>query len=190
MKRTNPAAISRWFIAFQAGDPEALKLAVKKYYRRLRALVLLYLPGQISLSKEISLRSFEKAWERRNFFKTLKHFKNFLSVTTKNKCIDYLRKNKKRNRAEAGYTSMNDTVETTPPMDSEKDFSLLMANIYQCLKSIPHWEVVRMAYFENKSTEEIAAFLNTSTANVYTLKTRAINALRTVMLPGRHGPFN
>ncbi len=178
MSRSKLATNSRWLITFQSGDPKALMLAIKKNYRQLRTLVLCYLPDDSSLAKEIVLRTFGKAWERRSRFKNPEHFQKFLYVTTRNKCIDYLRKNKKRKKAEMGYMSATDAIENVSPHEWEKEYSFLIDSIYRHLNNIRHGEVIRMAYFENKSTEDIAAFLKTSRDNVYTIKTRALAALR------------
>ena len=66
-------------------------------------------------------------------------------------------------------------------LDLERVQSKLIEVIFEKLEKLPGGEVLRMAFIEGKSTQEIAKQLETTENNVYIIKSRSLKALRTML---------
>ena len=66
-------------------------------------------------------------------------------------------------------------------IDLERVQTKLMEVIYEKLQQLPGGEVLRMAYIEGKSTQEIACELKITENNVYIIKSRSLKVLRTML---------
>lgn len=66
-------------------------------------------------------------------------------------------------------------------MDIERAQTRIIEIIYEKLEKLPGGHVLRMAYLEGKSTQQIAKELQISENNVYIIKSRSLKVLRTML---------
>jgi RNA polymerase sigma factor (sigma-70 family) len=170
-----------WFLLFREGDRNAFRLVFEKYYRSICYFALKILKDD-SFAEDVVSEAFRKAWDRRDKFATPRHLENFLYLVTRNDCISHLRSGRVTQSTAKEWVRMAADMEgAESSIDLERVQTKLMEVIYEKLQQLPGGEVLRMAYIEGKSTQEIACELKITENNVYIIKSRSLKVLRTML---------
>ena len=166
-----------WFLLFRDGDKNAFRLVFEKYYRPISYFAAKILRDD-AYAEDIVSETFHKAWNRRKQFATPRHLENFLYLVTRNGCISQLRSGRVIQGTAKEWQRMAGEEESAEPIDLERVQTRLIEAIFQKMEELPGRDVLRMAFLEGKSTQEIAAELDISENNVYIIKSRSLKALR------------
>jgi RNA polymerase sigma factor (sigma-70 family) len=169
-----------WFPLFQEGDRNAFQLVFDKYYRSISYFAQKILRDD-TFSEDIVSETFRKAWDRRDKFATQRHLENFLYLVTRNGCISYLRSGRVNQSTAQEWIRIAEDHEPGNAIDLERVQAKLIEAIFEKMEQLPGGNVLRMAYIEGKSTQEIASALGTTENNVYIIKSRSLKALRTIL---------
>lgn len=161
----------------QEGDKTALQEIFDLYSCRVRGLACRLLTGDDEW-QDVTLKSFNKLWQKRMKIKAFTQIIGFLLTTTKNACFEYLRKKKrdKRNLKEYAYHLTNDLQyngETNADQEFISLFELSMAENLQGKK-----KSTVILTLQGKKDSEIAAILDISVQTVQNYRYLAFEILR------------
>lgn len=122
-------------------------------------------------AEEITIKSFSKAFDKIDSFKSEYSFKSWLLAISKNTHIDEIRsqKNKLKSATEAQENEMANTVLDLAP--TPEDLMITKQNLAELLKLIkqlkPHYqEMIQLRYFQEMSYKEMATELDEPMSNV------------------------
>ena len=166
--------------AFQRGDQEALSF----FYREFLPALSLYANKWVedfSIAEEIASGAFLKAWKMHEKLDSYNAIRAYLYKIVYHEAMDYLRKEKSRNRVEEAVAVPD--VSFNSPYEN-----LIRAETYRLIHSAlkelspGSQQIISMYYLEGKSTGEIARELNLHPSTVKTQKLRGLDALRKKIL--------
>ena len=164
-------------LSFRQGNKDAFRIVYDKIVKQ-----LLYFANNIidsvPDSEDIVANAFLKLFHAREEMRTFEHVKRWLYVIVRNEAIDYLRaKSKWRESKEdmAYFASNADEL-----IETERVRSILLQEIHNEIDKLPRQRrnIIRMYYFEQKNTSEIAGLLQLSPQTVLNHKTKALEMLR------------
>jgi RNA polymerase sigma-70 factor (ECF subfamily) len=166
---------------FNNGDEQALKLVFDEFFAP-----LVNFAAKITCNweegKDVANDAFQKLWERHANFKTKENIRAFLFITVRNSCLNYLKSEERKRKAqkEIRYTSDENTHESIEDyvhvkMSNADD----LQRFNEAVEALPAqckavFKLICLGY----SNSEIAAKLNTSINTVEVQKNRALNKLR------------
>jgi RNA polymerase sigma factor (sigma-70 family) len=168
-----------WFLPFREGKEGAFRQLFDDFYPKIRYFAGNFLKDDDLYLEDIANEAFRKAWEARTKFERPKHVENFLYFVTRNDCLNYLKDRKLKKTSFKEWSHLLDIREDDSQLDLERVQTSSIEIINAALETLPGGDVLRMIFFQNKSTKEIAEELKTTENNVYTIKSRALKALRT-----------
>lgn len=166
-----------WLKELQQGNTLALSYFFDLHYQSLCYFAHSIVKDQQE-AEDIVATSFVKIWNKHADFKTAQNIKAFLYISTKNACLDYLKKLKRQALAQQGYfqqlTLEEDQLEN---YFIEAEF-LHILNIE--LEKLPERckEVFKLIYVDGLKTNEIAELLDLSVKTVRNHKARAVSLLQ------------
>jgi RNA polymerase sigma-70 factor (ECF subfamily) len=169
-----------WFLQFRDGEEAAFRHVFDKYYRSVSYFATKILRDD-SFAEDIVSETFRKAWDRRDKFATPRHLENFLYLVTRNGCISHLRSGRVSHTTAQEWVRIAEDRDQADSIDLERVQARLLEVIFDKMQQLPGGDVLRMAYIEGKSTQEIAAALDTTENNVYIIKSRSLKALRSML---------
>lgn len=163
------------------GDEKAFKCCYDRFY----AALVYFASDYISLeaAEDVVIAVFTRFWQslgNRNFA-TLAMLKNFLYVSTRNACLDVI---KKQARQQAREKEAFDAWYETEQLETASQHAIyeaeLLNKIYTAIEQLPPKcrQVFMMSYLEAKSTQEIADALQVTPSTVFNQKARAIQLLK------------
>ena len=171
---------ANWTITFLNGEKLEYKDVFKLYYRP-----LCYFADRIikerTEAEDIVAESFIKLLRTELRTPTELSLKSFLFTTTRNACIDSLRKRKH------AFTPVEDLpvsrADDNSAVEQEMVFAQVLQLIYAEIEQLPAQPrvVFKKFFFENKSSELIAEELGLSRQTVLNHKTRALNILKAAL---------
>jgi RNA polymerase sigma-70 factor (ECF subfamily) len=170
---------------FNNGDERAFKQLFDEFLGP-----LVYFASQITGSKQeaedIVLNTFNKLWSMRDKFKTIENIKAFLYITVRNNCLNYLKSEKRKRKAqrEIQYTSEETSHESIEDHVHVKLINAQLVHRFnEEVNALPPQckKVVRLSYFEGYSNAQIASTLNTSLNTVEVQKTKGLKRLRMII---------
>jgi len=162
------------------GDESALKFLYHLHSRRLFIFVSRFINNTIE-AEDIVAESFIQLWKHRQEFESLDGVKAFLFVIAKNRSLNYLKKEKRKNSAhnEIQYLwrILHNHVEVT---NSEQE---LVALIYREAENLPYLarKIFVLIYIDGMTIDEIASLLGMPAQNVRNNKSRALELLRNML---------
>lgn len=133
------------------------------------------------LAEDVYQETFVKAVSQSSNFESKAHLLNWFRLSARNRAIDLIRQSK------GHYTGLNEeTLEAleqswdSTPQSRDTDFSELLS---RCLQSLtPRSQtIVKMQYFENRSSQEIADFIGAKVESAYQAVSRIHKALKNCM---------
>lgn len=147
-----------------------------KYYAGLCYYAYKFVQNK-EVSKDLVQDVFVKSWDKRNDFNTELSIKNFLYVSLRNSCLNYLR----HSVVEKKFIELSDI----DAHENEKGLSnLIKAEVVMSLREaidkLPEGcrMVLKLAYFEGLKNDEIATELGISVNTVKTQRQRAMKLMR------------
>jgi RNA polymerase sigma-70 factor (family 1) len=165
------------------GDEKAFKQVFDRFYSP-----LVYYASKYVLLEEaeeivtmVMLKLWQSSGKRR--FEALKALQQFLYVSTRNACLDLLKKEQRQKQHEIQLIQQSETS-----YNSNEDYALqeaeLINRIFHEIESLPPKckQVFSLSYLNGKSTEEIAQSLNITPSTVFNQKARAIKLLKLSIL--------
>jgi RNA polymerase sigma-70 factor (family 1) len=171
------------FLRFREGNSVVFRQVFDDYSPRITSFARNFLKDDPYI-EDIVNDIFRTAWEKREKFAGPQHLKNFLYIVTRNQCINYLkfRQLKKTSDKQLIYI-LSDTRDNELPLDLERAQTEVFSILHEVLNGLPSpsREVIKMSFFERKSTKEIAEGLQLSETNVYTIKSRTLDKLQSLL---------
>jgi RNA polymerase sigma-70 factor (ECF subfamily) len=164
-------------VSFREGDKEAFRWVYDRMARQLTYFVENIIHSQTD-SEDIVANAFYKLFHARAGMKSFEHVKRWLYVIVRNESIDYLRlKTKQRERRnDLAYleTGIEEQIET------ERVKAVLFQSILQEIEKLPRQRkaILRLYFFEQKSTHEIAEMMQLNSQTVLNHKAKALESLR------------
>jgi RNA polymerase sigma-70 factor (ECF subfamily) len=131
-------------------------------------------------AKDIVIESFEKLWKLIDRYDNIGNIRPFLYTTVRNACIDYLRRNKTRNKYYEYLLRQQDSSEISfgrPDYETE-----LIQRLYQEIEKLPTEckKIFKLTYLEGLSRIEVASLLKISTNTVRNQNAMAKKFLRNI----------
>ena len=135
--------------------------------------------GQDLLSEDIVQDCFIKVWNRRQQLKDLAELKSYLYAAVKNDCINYLRKQSVRDKKQQAWLDLQ-TETVSAGVDQDIIRAEAIRELNDRIEQLPEKmrEVVRLYYFEGKSSGEIARVLQKNPDTVQHQRKTALRLLR------------
>ncbi len=170
-----------WASAFQHRNADAFEYVFDLHYRPLCYYARSFLADQHEAEDAVA-EVFVKLWEKAADFDNLNSIKGFLYISTKNKCLDELKKGKRQ------HTAFNDYRQTAETTEEIADFDRLEAEVlerlYEEIERLPTKarEIFKLIFFDGLKTDEVAERLGISVKTVRNQKARAIQLLQVVLL--------
>ena len=170
-----------WASEFQKQNPKAFEYVFDLHYRLLCYYARTILANQ-GEAEDVVSEVLVRLWEKAIYFDNLNSIKGFLYISTKNRCLDRLKQQKRQQASLDNYLYAVDTVEGI------EDFGVLesevLAQVYEEIERLPTKarEIFKLIFFHGFKTDEIAAKLGISVKTVRNQKSRAIRLLQTSLL--------
>ncbi|PSL45681.1 RNA polymerase sigma-70 factor (ECF subfamily) [Chitinophaga niastensis] len=168
--------------ALKNGNTKALTDLFKFYYPQLCLFAARLITNEPA-AEEIAEETFMKFWQRRDNFETIQNIKAFLYITTRNSCMDYLRKavREEHSLKQLTYITREDDDEF---MQTSIIHSEVLGEIYREIEQLPPKckQIFKLSFIEGMKNQEIADHLGLALPTVKNQKTRAVCLLKTVLL--------
>ncbi len=126
-------------------------------------------------AKDIVSETFTMVWKNRENI-SYEKINSYMHTAVRNRCLDYLRKEKRKNHFEEAYPTLYSEVDDDSWREREERISELQAAIRQ-LPERTQW-VLRQRYEEHRSYQEIADELEISLNGMKKLINRTFTQLR------------
>ena len=187
MKREDDVQLVRKILS---GDDTAFGILVEKYQKSVHALAWRKI-NDFHYAEEIMQDTFLKAYQKLPTLKNPNQFAGWLHVTANRLCIDWLRKQKRRQEQKLVMQSLEDTrpeeiekssythhISEQRMTESTERYHELVKKL---LEKLPENEraVVTLYYLEEMSTKEIGKFMGVSVNTITSRLQRARKRLQT-----------
>jgi len=146
-------------------------------YKGMLYFAILYVKEE-EAAKEIVQEAFINLWEKRESIDPEREVKSYLSSSVRNRCLNYLRDNKRFNGTLLSLGGL------LPLPASEEynqiEFRELSGQIHRAIEELPEKcrEIFRLNRFEQMKYQQIADYLNISIKTVETQMSKALAHLR------------
>lgn len=164
-------------LQFNKGNENALQFIFKKFYQE-----LFYYTWQLSgcrqEAEDITLAAFQKLFERRGSFTAIDKIKAFLYITARNRCLNYLKTQKRLHeiKKQFAYKMVQDFF-SGPAIELPETLLHCMSS---AVDSLPREcrKILKLLYFDELKPKEVAGLLGLSIRTVYNQKRIGLKALR------------
>jgi RNA polymerase sigma-70 factor (ECF subfamily) len=179
----------QWMAQVVAGNAPALESLYDKYAPVVMGFALRIVQDQAA-AEEIVQETFWRVWKNAKGFQHERGvFSGWLFAIARNVAIDHLRRRKKQPQARMDDPDQeNDPLENHPDPETnvaESAFSNLKhTQVRTAIQMLPkeQSQVIRLAYFQGLSRQEIAEALQTPLGTVHTRARLALQKLRALLL--------
>lgn len=154
-----------------------IEKSFKTYYGALCYFASRYITAGDEVVEDLVQDCFVKLLERRQEFESEDYLRNYLYVAVRNNCLNYIQKNKLRERHA-------DSVLERPEQPGEASEEIFNAEVVRCLvqriDSLPPQcrQVIRLSYVEGLDNEAVAKAMGLSVNTVRAQKMRGKKLLR------------
>lgn len=164
-------------ISFREGNREAFRLIYDRMVRPLTYFVENIIRSQVD-AEDIVANAFYKLFHAREAMKSFDHVKRWLYVIVRNEAIDYLRAKTRQRESHLDLTYLETGVEEH--VETERVKTILLQDIHKEIEKLPRQRktILRLYFFEQKNTTEIAEMMQLSPQTVLNHKTKALDSLR------------
>jgi RNA polymerase sigma-70 factor (family 1) len=171
-------------IAFKNGLSHPLHEIHSTYYPALCHFATGLL-DDLPAAEEIVTEIFVTLWKKRGDFETPENVKAFLYISTRNACLNYVRKVQRDSTMKSGflhYLSSDHEGFVLNEIIREE----VLHEVYTAIETLPYQcrRIFKMCYVEGMSNSEIAERSHLSVHTVKNHKVRAIGLLRLKFLEG------
>lgn len=162
---------------FKNGEEAAIRQLYDLYYRSLCYFAEKLINDKAE-AEDIAVNTFLKLLKKKDDFDKLPGIKAFLFTTTRNACIDHLRKIKRQNKSNIEFKNLSEPDEMFG--DKEMITAKVLQVIYAKVESLPCQcqQIFKSIFIESKSTSIIALEMGISPQTVLNQKSKAIQILR------------
>ena len=160
------------------GDETVFNQLFRQHFRALSFFAHSII-GEELYAQDIVQECFIKVWNRRHQLKDVSELKPYLYAAVKNDCINHLRSQSVRDKKQQAYVDReSDHVVGAVDVDMIRAESIRMLN--DRIEQLPEKmrEVVRLYYFEGKSSGEIGRLLKKNPDTVQHQRKTALRLLR------------
>jgi RNA polymerase sigma-70 factor (ECF subfamily) len=162
---------------FNQGDTYAFDLVFNTYYKSI-VIFAEKITGSHTEAEDLVIDVFVKLYERSQQFNTEQHIKAFLYISARNKCLNYLKEQKRYYDLQKEFVLyiQDDTL-------LEYEYSIkaeLVEAVRNAIEELPEEcrKIFKLLYYEELKPAEIAEDLQISVSTVYVQKGRAMKALK------------
>ncbi|MBS1529308.1 MAG: RNA polymerase sigma-70 factor [Bacteroidetes bacterium] len=158
-------------------DPNAFSACFREYYAALCYFAQRML-GDASDAEDVVEELFVRLWSRQQTFADEGHLKAFLYRSTKNACLDFIKKSERSGERNTFYVS--EVYENDEGYLNEIIRTEVIRELYQAIDDLPTQcnKVIKMSYVEGKTNQEIADELSLSLQTVKNHKARGLAMLK------------
>jgi RNA polymerase sigma-70 factor (ECF subfamily) len=163
--------------SFREGDKESFRWVYDRMSRPLTFFVENIIHSQAD-SEDIVANAFYKLFHARAGMKSYEHVKRWLYVIVRNEAIDYLRLKTKQRESRHDLAYLETGIEEQ--LETERVKAVLFQNILQEIEKLPRQRkaILRLYFFEQKTTSEIAEMMQLNSQTVLNHKAKALESLR------------
>ena len=164
-------------LSFREGNKEAFRLVYDQMVRPLSYFVENIIHSQVD-AEDIVANAFYKLFHARANMRSFEHIKRWLYVIVRNESIDYLRAKTRQKESQYDLSYLETGVEEQA--ETERVRTVLLQDIHKEIERLPKQRktILRLYFFEQKNTSEIAEIMQLSPQTVLNHKTKALDALR------------
>ena len=163
--------------AFRDGDKDAFREVYDKMVRPLTYFVenIIFSPVD---AEDIVASAFTKLYHARTGMRSIEHIKRWLYVIVRNESIDYLRHRSRQRESHSEVAYLG--VESDDHLETERVKSTVFQELRNEIEKLPRQRktILRLYFFEHKTTSEIAAQMGLNAQTVLNHKAKAIDSLR------------
>lgn len=174
----------------EEGEKEAFMVLTRLYQQKVFQLAYSYFHNKedaLDIVQETFLRFYQKA----HMFRKGNNFQNWLLSLAKNICIDYYRKNRKKDNEFRRDENIEETSQTSTEFAHHDPSSDIKDIFIRCLEKLSEKQrmIFVMKHYNQLHYREIAQILDIAQGTVKSLHFKAVRNLRTLMSPylGRMG---
>ncbi|HEV9035722.1 MAG TPA: sigma-70 family RNA polymerase sigma factor [Puia sp.] len=162
---------------FREGNKDAFRMVYDQMVRPLTYFVENIIRNQAD-AEDIVANAFYKLFHAREGMRTFEHIKRWLYVIVRNEAIDYLRSKTRVKESHHDMAYLESGVDEH--VETERVRSILLQDINREIDKLPRQRktILRLYFFEQKNTTEIAELLQLSPQTVLNHKTKALDSLR------------
>lgn len=164
-------------LSFREGNKEAFRWVYDRMVRPLTYFVENIIHSQVD-AEDIVANAFYKLFHARANMRSFEHVKRWLYVIVRNESIDYLRAKTRQKESQHDLAYLESGVEEQA--ETERVRTILLQDIHKEIERLPKQRktILRLYFFEQKNTSEIAEIMQLSPQTVLNHKTKALDALR------------
>ena len=163
--------------SFREGNKEAFRIVYDKVVYPLTYFVENIIRNQAD-AEDIVSNAFYKLFHAREEMRTYEHIKRWLYVIVRNEAIDYLRSKTRIRESHHDMAYLESGIEEH--LETERVRSILLQDLNREIDKLPRQRktILRLYFFEQKNTSEIAQLMQLSPQTVLNHKTKALDSLR------------
>lgn len=163
--------------SFREGNKEAFRLVYDQMVRPLTYFVENIIHSQVD-AEDIVANAFYKLFHARANMRSFEHVKRWLYVIVRNESIDHLRAKSRQKESQYDLAYLESGIEEQA--ETERVRTILLQDIHKEIERLPKQRktILRLYFFEQKNTSEIAEIMQLSPQTVLNHKTKALDALR------------
>jgi len=164
-------------LSFREGNKEAFRWVYDRMVRPLTYFVENIIHSPVD-AEDIVANAFYKLFHARANMRSFEHVKRWLYVIVRNESIDYLRLKTRQKESQYDLAYLDTGIEEQA--ETERVRTILLQDIHKEIERLPKQRktILRLYFFEQKNTSEIAEILQLSPQTVLNHKTKALDALR------------
>lgn len=163
---------------FRRGNPEAMRHIFLRFWKIQVFFARSYVP-ESEIAEEVASDAFLKLWNKKEGFSSLAAIRSFLYITTRNGCVDQLRKAKRQRQNTKDYKYLESDEVFDDPMEMEIINTELLEKMLQAIDILPNqYKKVMHLIASGMGTDEIAEKMNLSPKIIRNYKARAIMMLK------------
>jgi RNA polymerase sigma-70 factor (ECF subfamily) len=163
--------------SFRDGNREAFELVYGQMVRPLTYFVENIIHSRVD-AEDIVANAFYKLFHARAKMRSFEHIKRWLYVIVRNESIDYLRAKTRTKESQHDIAYLESGFEEQA--ETERVRATLLQDILKEIDRLPKQRktILRLYFFEQKNTSEIAELMQLSPQTVLNHKTKALDSLR------------
>jgi RNA polymerase sigma factor (sigma-70 family) len=163
--------------SFREGNREAFRYIYDQMVRALTYFVVNIIKSDLD-AEDIVANAFYKLFHARREMTSYEHVKRWMYVIVRNEAIDWLRMKGRQRESQQDIAYLETGVEEH--VETERVRTVLLQDIHKEIEKLPKQRktILRLYFFEEKNTTEIAEMMQISPQTVLNHKTKALDSLR------------